>query len=115
MWIENERLHAEWVNVPAQLAERGAYIRSECRHVGALWIGTTQSYLPCETTENGKRVSNWCQVMTKAEFNHVGANRVTGRSERLKRFDCQRCRVLETDWQDFEWVPKEQSAVDSKQ
>lgn len=114
VWIENERLHAEWVNVPPELAQRGAYTRTECRHVGTRWIGTSQSRLPCETTENGKHVSNWCQVATKIEFDRVGANHMAGRGEALRRFDCAACRVLETVWKDFEWVPKEQSAVDSK-
>ena len=115
VWIENERLHAEWLNIPPEIAQRGAYIRTECRHVGQSWIGTSQSYLPCETTENGKHVRNWCHVKTKTEFNHVGANLMTGRSEGLRRFDCQKCKVLETVWKDFEWVPKEPSAVGSKQ
>ena len=115
VWIENERVHAEWVNIPPEIARRGAYIRTECRHVGESWIGTSQSYLPCDTTENGKRVSNWCRVVTKTEFDHIGANRMTGRSEGLRRFDCAGCRVLETVWKDFEWVPKETSPVGSKQ
>ena len=115
VWIENEQLHAEWVNVPPEMAQRGAYIRTECRHVGTRWIGTSQSYLPCETTEKGKRVSNWCQLVTKIEFDHAGANRMAGRGEALRRFDCAACRVLETVWKDFEWLPKEQSAVGSKQ
>ena len=114
VWIENEQLHAEWVNLPLGFAQRGAYIRTECRHVGTRWIGTSQSYLPCETTERGKRVSNWCQLVTKMEFDPAEVNRMTGRGEALRRFDCAACRVLETVWKDFEWVPKEQSAVDSK-
>lgn len=114
VWIENERLHAEWVNIPPELAQRGASIRSECRHVGTRWIGTSQSYLPCETTEKGETVRNWCQVTTKIEFDRPGANRMAGRGEALRRFDCAGCRVLETVWKGFEWVPKEPSALGSK-
>ncbi len=113
MWIENERLHAEWVNIPPGLTQR-AYIRTECRHVGARWIGTSQSYLPCEATESGKRISNWCQVTTKMEFDPVGENRMSGRGEGLRRFDCSACKVLEMVWKEFKWVPKEPPVVGVK-
>jgi hypothetical protein len=108
VWVENERLNAEWVNIPPALVQGGAYIRSVCRRVGTRWIGTTRSYLPCETQEGGKQVSNWCHLLTKIEIDSVAAERIRGRAEGLRRFDCQRCKILETVWKDFEWVPKEQ-------
>ena len=115
VWIENERLHAEWVNIPPKLTQRGAYIQTECRHVGARWIGTSRSYLPCEATEKGKQITNWCPVTTKIEFEHVGTNRMSGKAEGLRRFDCGACKVLETVWKEFEWAPKGQAAVGGKQ
>jgi hypothetical protein len=115
VWIENERLYAEWVNVPRELAERGAFTRTESRRAGPRWMGTSQNYRPCDTTENGKRVRNWCHVVTKIEFDSVEASRMTGRAEGLRRFDCANCKILETVWKDFEWVPKEPSPVPMKQ
>ncbi len=99
-------LYAEWVNIPPQLAQRGAYIRTECRRVGAKWVGTSRSYLPCDTIEGKKRVTNWCHLLTKIEIDTVTDKRIAGRGEGLKRFDCQRCKILETVWKAFEWVPK---------
>lgn len=115
VWTDNDRLYAEWVNVPKELAERGAYTRSECRRAGARWVGTSQHYRPCDTTENGKHTRNWCHLVTKIEFDSVEANRMAGRAEGLRRFDCANCRILETVWKDFEWVPKEPSPVPMKQ
>ena len=106
VWIENQRFHAEWVNVPPDLAQRGASIRTTCRLVGAIWIGTTRSYLPCEAVESSQRVRNWCRLLTKIEITDVKADRITGRGEGLRRFDCERCKILETVWADFEWVPR---------
>lgn len=106
VWIENERFHAEWVNIPPELAQRGAYIRSECRRAGSKWIGTSHSYLPCESVEKNKAVRNWCRLLTRIEIDTVAADRITGRGEGVRRFDCQSCKILERVWKDFQWVPK---------
>lgn len=117
VWIENERFYAVWMNVPAELAQGGAYIRTECQRVGTRWIGSSQTNLPfpCGRTENGKRVGKWCRVLTKIEFRRVEANRITGSAEGYRRFDCDKCKIVESVMKDFEWTPKEQSAVGSKQ
>ena len=103
------RLTAEWINVLPALAQGGASIRSEFRRVGAKLIGTTRSFLPCDTTEAGKHVVNRCQLETKIEIHSIQPARITGRGESLKKFDCGRCQILETVWRDFVWVPKEKS------
>jgi len=115
VWIENERLFAEWVNVPPQAAQQGASIRIECRRTGSRWVGMAQNHLPCDTTESGKRVTNFCRVTSKIEFDALEANRMTGRAEWARRFDCANCKVLEFAWHNFEWVPKEPSPVPMKQ
>ena len=105
--IENEVFHAEWVNIPPNLAQREAYIRTECRRVGTKWIGTSQSYLPCAVGQGvEEHIANWCHVVTRIEFDAATADRIVGRGEALHRFDCQRCKILETVWKDFVWVPK---------
>jgi len=114
VWIDNERLFAEWVSIPAAQADRGAYTRTECQRAGTRWLGTSQSYRPCDTTENGKRITNWCHLVTRIEFDHVDANRITGRGEGLRRFDCANCKILETVWVNFEWVPKEPAPLPAK-
>lgn len=105
--VEKERLYAEWVDMPSALFQHGAYIRTECRRVGKQWVGTSHSYLPCTAGDAGKeQVSNWCRILTKIEFESVTAERITGRGEGLKRFDCKNCKVLETRWLNFAWVHK---------
>jgi hypothetical protein len=117
VWIENERLHAVWTNVPAELVQGGAYIRTECQRVGTRWIGSSQTYLPfpCGTTQNRNHVGKWCHVLTKIEFRRVEVDRITGSAEGYRRFDCESCKIVESVMKDFEWVPKEQSPVSSKQ
>jgi hypothetical protein len=36
----------------------------------------------------------------------MSAERITGRGESLREFDCQNCQVHQTGWADFVWVPK---------
>jgi hypothetical protein len=115
VWTEKGVLHAEWVNVPLRLAKGGAYIHSELRRTGSKWAGTSKLRLPCESVEDNKPVSNWCSLETKMEIESSTAERITGRGESLRRFDCRVCKILETGWADFEWVPKEPEAGGRKQ
>jgi hypothetical protein len=114
VWVENDRLHTEWVNLPPAAVQAGAYVRSESQRAGSKWVGTARSYLPCDTTEASGRVSNRCKLLTKIEFTALTPDRITGRAEALRRWDCARCQILETVWKEFEWVPKE-GAEDSRQ
>lgn len=109
--ISGQTLFAEWVNIPPPLVQGGAYIRSECRRVGARWVGISRSYLPCDTMEGNRRVKNWCNLLTKIEIDSMTADRIKGRAEALRRFDCERCRILEKVWANFDWVPKPQPPV----
>ncbi len=115
VWTEDARLYAEWINIPPAVAAQGALIRIECRRANGRWLGTAQNHLPCESTENGKRVTNFCRLTSKIEFNPIEADRMTGRTEWVRRFDCANCKILEPVWANFEWAPKEQPAVGSKQ
>ena len=104
--VKGNTLVAEWVNVPATEAGKGAYIRTECHRAGKRWIGTTSSFLRCETaTGQGKPYSNWCHILTRTEIFDVSAGRIAGRAEALKRFDCRRCVALEKEWKSFTWSP----------
>lgn len=104
--VTGESFYAERVNIDPALLKRGAYVRSECQRVGGKWVGTSRSYWPCETMESNKHVVNWCHFLTKIEIGSIQPDRITGRAEGFKRFDCQSCKVLETVWKDFVWVPK---------
>ena len=105
--LAGNQLYAEWVTPPAELLQRGAYIRTECRLVGRKWIGTSHSYLPCTTGQGAsEHIANWCHLVTKIEIDFLGSARISGRAEGFKRFDCQSCKILETVWKDFVWAPK---------
>ena len=105
--VEKDHFYAEWVNIPPESVKRGAYIRSECRRVGSKWIGTTRIHLLCAAGEGAKEhIVNTCRLQFRIEINSIQADRIVGRGETLKRFDCQSCKVDETGWGDFAWVPK---------
>lgn len=109
VWTENQRFHAEWVNIPAEFAAKGAYIRTVCRRAGQKWIGESRSYLPCSVGEGKEEhLANWCHVVTGFEVESMTETRLTGRGEGLKRFDCRKCQVIEKVWGSFAWVPKPQ-------
>ena len=105
--MDKDRFYAEWVNIPPESVKQGAYIRSECRRVGSKWIGTTRVNVLCPVGEGAKEhVVNTCRLQFRIEINSIRADRIEGRGETLKRFDCKSCKVDETGWGDFVWVPK---------
>ena len=105
--VDKDRFSAEWVNIPPESVKQGAYIRSECRRVGSKWIGTSRIHLPCAAGEGAKEhIVNTCRLQLRIEIDSVQADRIVGRGETLKRFDCKSCKVDETGWGDFVWVPK---------
>lgn len=108
--IEGDVLHAEWVNLPADLVRQGAYVRTECRRVGNKWVGTTRSRLPLPCTEvtapDGRHPSAWCSLVTRTEVNSVAPDRISGRAQAPARLDCQACKLLDAEWKDFVWTPK---------
>jgi len=111
VWIDEKRLYAEWVNIPAVAARNQGYIRTECRRVGAKWIGTSRIFLPCTVGEGAKeRIANRCHLTMRMEIDSVTPKRIAGRVEDPKKFDCQTCKVPETVWKSFVWIPKKQSA-----
>ncbi|HEY6291494.1 MAG TPA: hypothetical protein VI455_08035 [Terriglobia bacterium] len=106
--VQGDTFYAEWSNLPPDQASHGAYVRTECRRVGSKWIGTTRSRLPC-TSGSGPQTHtvNWCPLVTRTEINTIAPDRITGRGQAILRSDCQSCKVLETAWKDFVWVPKQ--------
>ncbi len=111
MRVNGRTLQAEWVNIPPALVQGRAYIRSECRRVGNRWVGTSRSHLPCDTMEGTRRVQNWCNLVTGIEIDSLTPDRISGRAEAIRRFDCERCRILEKVWAKFEWVPKSRAGT----
>jgi hypothetical protein len=99
---------AVWTHLPASMQHHGAYVRTECHHVGSKWIGTTRSYLPfsCGAEKNGREPPvRWCHIVTRTEILSIAPDRIEGRGEALKAFDCDHCRILQKEWKPFVWAP----------
>ena len=105
--IENDLFTAEWINVPPTSAKLGAYIHTECRRLGTRWIGTSRVLLPCaKSGEAPGKITHACPMMLRFEVEKISPERISGRGETLKEFDCERCEVRQTGWATFVWVPK---------
>ncbi len=105
--VEKDRLYADWVDIAPKVARQGAYIRTECRRLGSKWIGTSRIYLPCTVgTGAEEHLANRCHFLMRMEIDSVTSDRITGRAETYKDFDCQTCKVKETVWGNFTWVPE---------
>ena len=105
--VDGNVFHAEWVNMPPELAAHGSFIRTECKRRGSKWVGTSTSFLPCSLSNgSGSKFDNWCHLETTIEIDSITADRISGRGETLKKFDCQKCKILESGTNDFFWSPK---------
>jgi hypothetical protein len=106
---------AEWVSAPQEFAKKGASIRSQARREGTKYVGGSESYLPCAVGTRAKaKITNWCHVKTGFEIDFVGPDRILGRGEALKEFDCAKCLAIEKEWKDFVWVPAEAKPAPAK-
>jgi hypothetical protein len=113
--VSPSTFQAEWVSVPEEFVKKGASIRSQARREGTKYVGGSESYLPCAAGSKTKeRIVNWCHVQTGLEIDFIGPDRILGRGESLKEFDCSKCQALKKEWKDFTWVPAEAKAAPSK-
>jgi len=105
-FVRTDKTHfyAQWVNLPPAAAQHGAYIHSTCKLEGSKWAGTSEIYMPCAVGE-GKKITNTCHLTLNIEIDSITKDRITGRGQTLKKFDCGACKVNEAGWADFEWVP----------
>ncbi len=101
--VEGDRFTAEWTNIPPAAAKQGAYIRSECRHTGSRWIGTSRILLPCPLPDGKTKM---CPMVLRFEVDFISPDRITGGGEILRDFDCSSCEVRKTGWGPFSWATK---------
>jgi hypothetical protein len=105
--IEKAVFHAEWVNVPEDQAGKGAYLHTRCVRRDGKWVGVSRSKLPCTVRANGsERIVNWCELETRIEIDSISPHRITGHAQSLKKVDCGACKILESDWGGFVWIPR---------
>lgn len=103
--LDGDVFRAEWLNVPAVWAAHGAFMRTECKRQGKKWVGTSLSYMPWTSQTGSKsKVENWCHLQTKFEVDSMTATSISGRGESVKKFDSQKCQVLESGTAAFRWT-----------
>ena len=105
--VTKDLFRAEWVNVPPAAAKQGAHIRTECRHTGNKWVGSSNvsMLVGIPNAPAGKDVK-LCSFNVRFEVDAVSPEKITGHSESLHSFDVNTCRVEQTKWAEFTWVPK---------
>lgn len=105
--VTKDLFHAEWVNVPPSAAKQGASIRTDCRRAGDKWVGSSnvKMLFAIPGAPAGKDIK-LCSLTVRFEVDSISAEKITGHSEALHSFDVNTCRVQETKWGDFTWIPK---------
>jgi hypothetical protein len=105
--VTKDVFHAEWVNIPAIPAKQGAYIHTECRRAGSTWQGSSRiNMLFAVPGAPAGKDTKMCALTVRFEVESIAPDKITGRSEALRSFDVNTCKVQETKWGEFTWVPK---------
>ena len=98
---------ADWVNMPAAAAKQGAHIRTECRRAGSKWVGSSNvNMLFAIPGAPAGKDTKLCSLTVRFEVDSISAEKITGHSEALHSFDVNTCKVQQTTWGEFTWVPK---------
>jgi hypothetical protein len=105
--VTKDLFRAEWVNVPPSAAKQGASIRTECRRAGDKWVGSSSVNMlfAIPGAPAGKDIK-LCSLTVRFEVDSISPEKIAGHSEALHSFDVNTCRVQETKWGDFTWLPK---------
>jgi hypothetical protein len=105
--VTNDLFRAEWVNMPPTAAKQGAYIRTECRRAGSKYEGSSRVNMlfaiPGAPTGKDTKL---CSLTLRFEVDSISPEKITGHAEALHSFDVNSCRVQETKWGAFTWIPK---------
>jgi len=105
--VAKDVFRAEWVNLPPTAAKQGAYIHTECRRTGDKWVGTSSvSMLFAIPGAPAGKDTKLCSLTVRFEVDSISPDKITGHSESLHSFDVNACRVQQTAWGNFTWVPK---------
>ncbi|TAM83593.1 MAG: hypothetical protein EPN47_05645 [Acidobacteria bacterium] len=104
--MDKSHFYAQWVNLPKVSAQHGAYIHTACELKGSKWAGASDIFMPCVVGDGkSEKVANTCHLTLGIEINSITQERIAGRAQTLKKFDCGACKVIDAGWADFEWVP----------
>jgi hypothetical protein len=105
--VTKDLFRAEWVNLPSAAAKQGAYIHTECRRAGSKWVGRSSINMLFNIpgAPAGKD-TKMCSLTMRFEVDSISPEKITGHAETLHSFDVNSCRVDQTSWGEFTWVPK---------
>ncbi len=105
--VTKDLFRAEWIDLPAESAKKGAFIHTECRRTGSKWVGKSNiSMLVGVPNAPAGKDTKICQITIRFEVDSVTPDKISGQGEALHSFDPATCRVNETRWAPFTWVPK---------
>ena len=106
--VKGDVFHAEWVNLPAEAAKQGAYIRTTCLRSGTKWVGTSNVLQEFADPKSpaGKDIKKMCHLTVRFEVDSITPEKITYHSEVLRDWDYSTCRILRSAWEEFAWVPK---------
>jgi len=105
--VTKDLFRAEWVDIPPAAAKQGAYIHTECRRAGPKWVGSSRVNMlfAIPGAPSGKD-TKVCSLTVRFEVDSVSPEKITGHSEAIHTFDVNACKVQETKWGEFTWIPK---------
>jgi hypothetical protein len=106
--LAGDVFRATWVNIPPAAAKQGAFIRTQCRRSGDKWVGTSSiNMLFAVPGAPPGKDTKLCALTVRFEVDSVTPVKIAGHSESLRNFDVKTCRVQQTSWSEFTWVPKQ--------
>jgi Trypsin-like peptidase domain len=115
--VEGDYIYTEWVNLPSQLQNSAAFVRSELKKDGDRWRGKVRSNLPYEFKSSygdfwttGQRMGTenvkWCQIEVDFEIDRVSESRIEGQAMMPSSFDAKKCKPGKSDMKPFTWILK---------
>jgi hypothetical protein len=115
--IEGDYIYTEWVNLPSQLQNTVAFMRSELKKDGDKWAGKVRTRLPYsyksayfDFWKTGQTVGtenvNWCSLESEFEIVKLTDSRIEGRAFDSASIDVKKCKPGKMEWHSFVWIPK---------
>src|SRR5207253_803865 len=78
--FDHDYIYTEWVSLPWQLQSTPAFVRSELKKTGDIWVGKTRVNMPCEVQSWAGQNVRWYTIETEMQILKVSDSRIEGRS-----------------------------------
>ena len=108
---DGDYVYMDWVNVPPQIKDLGAFQRSEFKKGSdGKWRGKGHFRMPCSYTRGlgayAQTYTNWCTLENDVEIDLLSERRIEGMTSLPQKFDCRKCEAKEMQNQAFTLIPK---------